>query len=206
MNVYFVRHGQSQGNKKHIHQSSSSPLTKLGIKQARQLGERFKQIKIDSIVCSDYLRTQQTAEQIANHLGLKLEYSSLFRERKRPTCLEGKRIDDPVVVDIKNALANHAQDPNWHYQDEENFNDLILRAQQAQKFLEKQRVNDLLIVSHGEFIRTVVGVMLFQELFTLKLRSKGLHHWQTNNTGITWLKKTEDFWSLVTWNDHAHLG
>lgn len=63
MRVYFVRHGQSEGNRQKRHSGwSATPLSELGHQQARNANAYLKDIPFDRIYCSDLLRARQTCE------------------------------------------------------------------------------------------------------------------------------------------------
>lgn len=61
--------------------TSGVPLTKTGIKQARELGKRFKAVKFAAIFSSDLLRARQTAQIIAYQRQLAVVTSRALRER-----------------------------------------------------------------------------------------------------------------------------
>lgn len=206
MNIYLVRHGESYGNISRLHQIGTTPLSEKGKKQAFELGQRLKNITIDKVICSDFTRTKETAKQIALFKQTPIEYSPLFREIKRPSEIENRSVDNPEVIAIKQEINLHSDDPEWHYSNEENLYDLIERAREAITCLENQNEINLLIVSHGLFIRTIVGLLLFEELLNPALINKSIQRWEMSNTGITWIKKDSGIWRLVTWNDHSHLG
>ncbi len=56
----FVRHGQSQTNDNGIIADGTELLTDKGIEQARKTRLEVKNLGITTIVCSLYLRAQQT--------------------------------------------------------------------------------------------------------------------------------------------------
>jgi len=88
----FVRHGQSQANANGIIADGTVPLTDNGIEQARKTGLEVKDLGITTVVCSPYLRAQQTAETIAGELGIDLAHIKIIeelRERGLGDC-EGK--------------------------------------------------------------------------------------------------------------------
>ena len=63
MKVYFIRHGQSEGNRLHLHCGwSDTPLSELGHQQARAANAYLKDIPFDRIYCSDLPRARQTAD------------------------------------------------------------------------------------------------------------------------------------------------
>ncbi len=88
----FVRHGQSQANADGILADEHPPLTELGIEQARKTGYELRGLGIKSIVCSPFLRTQQTAEIIAGELGIEISHIKIMDElhERRLGTLEGK--------------------------------------------------------------------------------------------------------------------
>ena len=63
MKIYFVAHATTTDNEAEISSGwKDVELSKLGIQQAKELGERFKDIKIDLICCSDLKRAIDTAK------------------------------------------------------------------------------------------------------------------------------------------------
>ena len=81
--IYLVRHGQSQWNVENLMQGKTSgvPLTKTGIKQARDLNQRFKAVKFAAIFSSDLLRARQTAQIVAYQRQLAVVTTRALRER-----------------------------------------------------------------------------------------------------------------------------
>lgn len=75
--VYFVRHGESEANRKHVFagQRDDCALTDLGREQAHAAGEDIKRqgLKFDRIMCSPLQRTHQTATIIAEEIGFDAE-------------------------------------------------------------------------------------------------------------------------------------
>lgn len=79
---YLVRHGETEWNVKRIMQGRcDSPLTKLGINQAKDLVNKLKHIHFDKIFSSDILRAKRTAEIIAAERKLAIATTKLLRER-----------------------------------------------------------------------------------------------------------------------------
>ena len=61
MEIYFVRHGQTIWNvEKRFQGLSDSPLTELGITQAKLLGKKFKDIKFDKFYSTSLKRANDT--------------------------------------------------------------------------------------------------------------------------------------------------
>lgn len=63
MKVYFAAHSTSKDNKDKISSGwKDVGLSKLGVQQAKEMGEQFKDIKIDLICCSDLKRAVDTVK------------------------------------------------------------------------------------------------------------------------------------------------
>lgn len=80
--IILTRHGQTLWNiEGRVQGSLDSPLTEMGILQARSLALRLKNEKINYIYSSDSLRAIGTAEEIRQELGLnKVSVNPALRE------------------------------------------------------------------------------------------------------------------------------
>lgn len=206
MRIYVVRHGESAGNVSKIHQTPDESLTELGKKQALDVAERFKNISIQKIISSPYTRAIETAQEIQKTTDMEIEQSDLFIEVKRPSELRGSTHDSNLHNDIFEQIIANEHDPEWRYSDEENFHDLVARVKEAIKFLEKHSEEELAVVTHSVFIRTMLGILTFQDKFSPAMLHSMGEHLKINNTGITVFEYKDNVWRLITWNDHAHLG
>ena len=65
MKIYFVRHGSTDSLEKKISQPDDEPLNERGASQAKELGKRFTNTKIDLVISSPHLRAVQTAKEIS---------------------------------------------------------------------------------------------------------------------------------------------
>ena len=80
LQVYLVRHGETQWNaERRIQGQSDSQLTDKGERQAWQVGERAKTLGITHIIASDLGRTRRTAEIIAKACGCDVQLDSRLR-------------------------------------------------------------------------------------------------------------------------------
>ncbi len=65
MKLYFIRHGESEGNKQgKIQGTMDFPLSDLGERQADAVAEFTKSLSIDQIYTSDLTRALHTAQAI----------------------------------------------------------------------------------------------------------------------------------------------
>jgi len=227
MRVYFVRHGESEENVNDIYRGPAAKLTETGYAQARFVAERFTTIPIDLILSSTMERAKETARIISEKIGQGVIHSDLLVETKAPSEFLHKEYDDPEAVSVRNAwLKTRYVDEHARYSDEENVADLKVRAKQALLFIADQKVNDCLVVSHGTFLRIILGIILEGDDFSSQMFLRMRNAFSISNTGITMFDYnvpdsnhrhistkesqpgdgTISGWRLITWNDHAHLG
>ena len=210
--IFLVRHGETLANIAKTWQDSTDELSPRGFIQAETLAERIKDNTFDQAFSSSYTRAKQTAEVIAKRLGLDFIFSNLFTEVKNPSSTIGiklEKIPGNVVHEYLEKRRLATDRDNFRYEDEETFTELIARARKVLESLDEVKGETTLVVTHGSFMRTLVGVVLSQheperspsEIFY------AMRYMKTTNTGITVLTYDEEskVWSLLTFNDHAHF-
>jgi len=207
MLIYFVRHGESEGNRGEFHHHPNTPLTKVGIKQAEVLAKRLSGIHFDLIYASSQFRAKQTAEIINKKLNAPIEFWDELVELRTPTEIHGKKIDDKDIKIIKKVIRSNFIQGNFKYSDEETPNEIIGRAGRVLKHLETKHNNQtILCVSHCTAIKAIVAKVIFGNKLSpdtlLKMRDRLF----VQNTGITICEKSEKYdWTLNTWNDMSHV-
>ena len=150
--IFVVRHGQDTDNETGLlngHRNTN--LTELGKKQATEAGEKLRAEKIDLIYVSPLTRTKQTAEIIAQQLGLPeaevmpdlIERDFGFFEGKLAADIP-KLTEDMVVSDGINYFLSG-----------DGVETFAKAYQRAQKVLEdvktKHPDQNVLLVTHGDF-------------------------------------------------------
>lgn len=78
---YFLRHGQTEGNRTRIYQPADIPLNDTGLAQARLAAEQLRDHPIRRIRASDMARAWTTAGIVAEVIGLPVEAEPGLRER-----------------------------------------------------------------------------------------------------------------------------
>ncbi len=95
MELYILRHGESEANAQHIHSGwSAVNLTQTGRRQAVSAGRLLQPLNFDRVICSDMPRAVQTAELALP--GYQPEYTPQIREintgdftgKSRAQCME----------------------------------------------------------------------------------------------------------------------
>lgn len=204
--IYFVRHGATDGNENNEFQHGIIPLSEMGLKQAQFVAERFKSIPVDVIIASDMNRATQTGDIIAKTLDKEVIHINLFQEVLRPSFVRGKRKDDPEVAKVMGEVKTNFENESWHHSDEENFYDIKNRAIKSLKYIQTRKEENIIVVTHGQFLIMLIAVMGLGENFTAK-QFKLLHQFMiAKNTGITIVDEHKGKYFLMTWNDYAHLG
>jgi len=202
MKIYFVRHGFTDSNKNNINQPPDSVLNQQGIAQAKELSKRFSKITLDVVISSPFSRTVDTAREISPQPIL----SPLFVEVRKPSEIIGQpKKDDFSQKILKKIYEMSLVDPTWHYSDEENFTDLKARGFAALEFLKHQNKENILVVSHENFIVLLFVLMLFGEDCTVEMYYKIKKFVKLSNTGISICTYDQNQWQLQCWNDTAHL-
>ena len=192
---YFVRHGQTDHNLKRISQDAFTVLDDTGNKQAENLGRRLHSVSFETLVCSHYVRAQQTALHVAESSGHKPVVQELFGEVRNPSVMANRSYQDPDIIRIVDERFAHWHDPNYRYEDGENYFDVCERADEALRWLLSDTKGDCAVVTHGTFLRILVGTVLFEgpdPKRDLLLRK----HMPISNTGISIAKHDGRTWAF----------
>lgn len=206
MNIYLVRHGETESNKNNIHQNNQVKLTAKGLSEARLLGERIAKLKVDKILTSPVLRARDTAEIISDRSKISFEINDLLRELKKPSEIEGKAHNEPVAIEIKKALRKNYHQANWHYSDEESFFDFKSRILVLIDQLLKSKSETVLIVTHSAVIKMFVALAIYGDSLTSDLFLPIYDRLSITNTGISYCThELGKGWKVNCFNDVNHL-
>lgn len=163
--IYLIRHGSTENNENKIFQGhldvSSTRLTKKGIEQVNEYFEIFKNIKFDSIFCSDLGRSKETAERLAEKFGQTFTESKLLRGK----CLgrfegqpvsEYRRINKKPLEDFKTMT----EEMQWNFKVEPGVESNAEVLERLLSFLNgviaQFSGKTILIVTHGGTIRNLL--------------------------------------------------
>jgi broad specificity phosphatase PhoE len=151
--VLLVRHGESEGNRdRTFTQNSEVPLTAVGREQARAAAHRMaRHYRPSRIVASPFTRARQTAEIIAEVLGLVVELEAAFREQSF-----GIFAGQPYDVLVGDAAYHEGPRWNWRPQGGESLTDVYERVVPAfDRVASDAQGQDVVIVSHGGVMVTL---------------------------------------------------
>lgn len=204
LQVYLVRHGETQWNaERRIQGQSDSPLTLKGEDQARQVGERVRSLGITHIITSDLGRTRRTAEIIADACGCNVIADSRLRELNMGV-LEQRHIDTltPEEEEWRRQLVNGT--PDGRIPEGESMQELCVRMRAAlNSCLELPEGSRPLLVSHGialgGLVSTILGLPAYAER-RLRLRNCSIS--RVDYQQSAWLASG---WIVETAGDVSHL-
>lgn len=207
MLVFFVRHGQSEGNKKLCIQKDEVGLSEKGLHQAGLLAGRLKNTHFDVIYSSDKKRALQTADIIAKKLKTDFKEMSDLAEFRYISHLKGRSIHDAEILKVNDLYRKNLGNPHWKYKDEESYVEFIGRVDGVRKKLEKmQNMEKILCISHCRFITTFVANFVFKDRLSPILLNDFTNSFYLRNASITVCKYTrEREWKLLVWGDQGHL-
>jgi len=201
MRVYFVRHGLTSSLDRRLYQSPDDPLSPHGILQSQELASRLSSVTLDLVISSPYKRAYDTASMVSDDILV----NDLFIETRRPSQVVGKSKDDSDVQKIIHKINDmFVVDSAWHYSDEENFTDLKTRGQLAIDFILSQQKQNILIVSHANFITFLIGLMVCGRDFNPHLSQSFKNFFHLDNTGISLCNLDNNQWHLQCWNNTSH--
>jgi 2,3-bisphosphoglycerate-dependent phosphoglycerate mutase len=89
MEIYLVRHGQTDGNLAMRHQSQQTTLTPLGRQQIAEAAAKVKEFQPTHLLSSTLIRTLESARIIGDACDLIPDTNEAFRELDRPRFLQG---------------------------------------------------------------------------------------------------------------------
>jgi alpha-ribazole phosphatase len=157
MRIYLVRHGETEWNKKGIYQGQEDvPLNEKGKNEAKILSTAFKDKKIPIIYSSDLARARETAEIIAQEVGIQtIIYKKSLREMDFGNWT-GRSI---LEMEEDSGLFQLWQKDPWNISppNGETLKDLANRVRrEAEEIFLKHYNQDVLVVTHAGPIRALI--------------------------------------------------
>lgn len=197
--LIVIRHGQTAWNvDTRIQGHLDIPLDATGRWQAARLGEALAHEPVDAIYASDLSRAWDTAQAIAGPLKLSVQPDILLRERGFGT-FEGRTFADIERTTPEQALRWRQRDPEFAPEGGENlvrFRQRIIDAAEATAARHQGQL--VVLVAHGGVMDILYRAATRQDL-------QAPRSWQLGNAAINRILWTPQGFSLIGWNDTAHL-
>ncbi len=156
MEVYFVRHGNTDGNVAHRHQHLDTELNERGKAQAKAVAVVIKKLRPTYLITSMMVRAMQTSRAIGNECKLIPETYPAFEELRRPRVLDGERMLGKVTLLYVVRWFFGSKGASMH--DGESYADFKRRLSASKRHLEALPPQTrVVVVSHGLFINFFVA-------------------------------------------------
>ncbi|MDP3956775.1 MAG: class I tRNA ligase family protein, partial [bacterium] len=149
---FIVRHGITDWNKEDRAQGRSDiPLNEEGRAQARAIAQKLKQQNIELIISSPLLRAKETADIIAETIGVEVIVDAALQEKSHGDA------DGMTQDEIRNKYGDQ-YDYDLKVPNGESYRELEARIWQAfREHKEKHGHKNIVITGHGGAIRTLIG-------------------------------------------------
>jgi len=191
-----VRHGETEHNfDRRIQGQSDSQLTPLGRRQCQAVADTLSRFEIDAVIASPLARARDSAQIIAEQLGLEVRseprlmeiHAGIFQER---------RWDDLEQEFPAEWALWRSQDPDYRIPGGESRRDIMLRAALAFQAIREAGYRGAVVVAHGGSLsaafKSLLGVPAEHNPFSLA------------NASISTVEWAKDF-KLLSLNDVCHL-
>ena len=197
--LIFIRHGETDYNRQQRFQGQIDvPLNANGQAQATRLAQRLTFEVVDVLVCSDLLRTRQTAAPLGAAWGKAVVLDAGLREQHFGV-LEG--LDVPTIQAQHPELWQRWLEHRGDFQlpGGESLQQFSARVLGAVRELARQHPGrKLAVVTHGGVLD-----MLWRSAQGLPI--EGLRNCEIPNTGINRLRWVNGGLHIDQWADAAHL-
>ncbi len=194
LELWLIRHGESMWNiEGRIQGHSDSPLSELGIEQAKLLQRRLAEHDFDFVYSSDLARAKDTAELVVPNS--KIHLDQRLRERNFAG-FEGKTHKE-LSQEERNIFEAWRNDP-------ENVRPLggELQSEFCKRILawleELPKLGKVIAFTHGGFIRTLL-------FWVVRAKASYARSFLINNTSISKFYIYDNKIHISTVNDTAHL-
>ena len=165
-NIYLIRHGLAQHNVNYLlfgkeayigEENIDTQLVPEGIKQAKKLGETWKNINdIDFVLVSPLTRTLQTAQHIFKDVKVPIVACEELKEFSQGIQTCNKRIEKSKLKEnfpfVDFSLIRTEKDEMWNPERFETEKELSERVDIVRNFIKTLRVENVAIISHSTFI------------------------------------------------------
>lgn len=198
--LILIRHGETDWNRELRFQGQIDvPLNAVGFEQARRVAERLAGESVHQLVCSDLMRTRQTADAPSRQLGLAPTPDPALREQAFGV-VDGMRSDEIQRRFPQAWMRWIAFDADYAFDGGESTRTFHARVMAALQRLVRQREGQrLVVVTHG-------GVLDMVYRSALGLPLSGPRQSVIPNGGISRVRLRPDAApEILSWAETQHL-
>lgn len=199
--LLLIRHGEQRFRENILlGEALDAPLSDLGWKQARAVGERLAPARMGAVYCSPMQRAHDTAREIAKHHGLmpivvpELKEIDLWRNAPQDKGLLDLYTAAELGEIYRGASRSRKHSAWPHVEDPEAFKRRIVAA--LDKIIEENHGQRIAVACHGGVINAYLSHLLGSAYDHLV----SVHH-----TSITVVRAADTRRELLTINDYSHV-
>ena len=158
--IHLARHGQTAYNAEGRFQGHLPvPLDETGREQARALAERVAGVELRALVCSPLARARETADIVAQRIGLAPEEDARFAETDTGDWT-GRSFAEVQAEDPDGFHRYETSDPTFRYPGGESFAEQSERVQVGLADLRAKAAElPALVVCHRGVIRLALAAL-----------------------------------------------
>ncbi len=197
--LILIRHGETDWNRELRFQGQIDvPLNAMGFEQARRVAERLAGETVQHLVCSDLLRTRQTAEAPSRQLALAPIADPGLREQGFGI-VDGLRVEDIQQRFPQEWTHWTAFDADYAFDGGECTRVFHARVMTALRRLARERLGQrLVVVTHGGVLDMVYRTATGQSL-------SGPRQSVIPNGGISRVRLDDAAVEILSWAETQHL-
>ena len=199
MLIYFVRHGETDYNKRRIVQGSGidSSLNEKGRQQASALFEKYKDVPFELVFTSSLKRTQQTAEPF---IGSNIPHLATPDINEINWGVHEGQKSTPFMINAYKDLINKwgNDDFDARLEEGESANELQTRLFRFLNDLTSRKEKTIIVFTHGRTLRCLMCLIEGKHLREME----NYHH---HNTGVFKVKFEDEKFEVLMKNDTSHL-
>ncbi len=186
IDIYFVRHGETDGNVARRNQLDNTRLSLRGREQARSVGTTVALLRPTHLVTSTQVRAVETTRLIEETVTLIPETNALFQELIRPDAINGHYHRSFKTIGYLIRWYFGRAGGTGEHGEGESYQALRRRLKEARQYLATfPSGSRVVIVSHSVFITLFIAHMCHEEKLPLFKAAKNLIKiFLLQNTGL----------------------
>lgn len=202
LRIYFVRHGETVWNTLKIFQGrSNSPLTELGVEQAKKLSQHLKDIDFKKVYSSPQDRALQTTKLLLGDKNMEITTIDEFQEINMGK-VEGiprEEFEKNYPTEYHN-FWNNAMDYNPSAYNGESYEEILHRVKLGlEKLIKENNDGNILVISHGVTLKAIFNI----------INEKGIDEFSKQpvpeNTSTTIVEYDSNGFKIIKFSDTEHL-
>lgn len=201
--VYFIRHGQAEGNETKVFKRPDVALTEQGISESHTLATKIAVLKPELIIAGPLRRTEDTAKIIHEDTGIPYLVHEAFAGVRHASSMAGRpKEGEEAEAYLKIIKDLYSNSPDAHFEDAENYTEFHKRLCGGLEFLEGREESAIVVVTHESLLKSLLILILhdkaYSPVFNIDLKK---HLGNMTNTGITTFT-FDGTWKLISWNEN----